>query len=118
MLTLWTTNPCNGQDVEKIVDISREADEPPTKPGPAEYTMAMKLIPTKDFVATQIRRENRKSKLSEVAKIEKQRIDRIGEWDAVKKVDFTMLDLGIDRKTIESAARTAIINLTLDFLMK
>ena len=104
MLILWTINPSIGQDTEKIVLVSQETDEPPSKPGPAEYTMTFEINSDEDFIATHIKRNNTRRKLSEVPKIEKERIDRIDEWDNLKKVNFTMLDLGIDRKTIELAA--------------
>lgn len=107
LLALWTINPSLGQDIEKIVLGSQEADEPPTKPRPAKYTMEFEINSDEDFIATQIKRDNKRRKLSEVAKIEKERIDRIDEWDNVKEVNFTALDLGIDRKTIESAAENS-----------
>jgi len=104
IVTLWSINPSLGQGIEKILLVSQEGDEPPTKTGPAKYTMVFEINSDEDFIATQLKRDNKRRKLSEVAKIEKERIEKIGDWDKVKKVNFTMLDLGIDRKTIELAA--------------
>ena len=77
------------------------------KPEPVEYAMIFEINSDEDFIPTHIKRDKKKWKLREVAKIEKGRIDRIGEWDNVNKVNFTMLDLSIDRKTIESAAENS-----------
>jgi hypothetical protein len=107
LLILWTIYPSLGQDIEKIVLISQAADEPPTKPGPAEYIMTFEINSDQEFIATHIKRNNKRRNLSEVGKIEKQRIDRIAEWYAVKKVNFTAFNLGIDRKTIGSAAENS-----------
>lgn len=104
IFTLWSINPSLGQGIEKILLVSQAGDEPPTKPGPSKYTLAFEINSDEDFIATQLKRDNKRRKLSEVAKIEKERIDRIDEWDNVKKVCFTMVDLGLDRKTIELAA--------------
>lgn len=104
ILTLWSIHPSLGQGIEKILLVSEKADEPPTKPGPAKYTMEFDVNPDEHFIATQIKRDNKRRKLSDVAKIEKERINRIDEWHNVKKVNFTMRDLGIDQKTIELAA--------------
>lgn len=102
-ITLWLISPSLGQGIEKILLVSQDSDEPPTKPGPAKYDMAFEINSDGDFIATQIKKDNKRRKLSQVAKIEKERISKIGEWDNVKKVNFTMLDLGIDRKAIELA---------------
>ena len=104
MFIIWSIHPSVGQDIEKILLVSLAGDEPPTKSGPSKYTMTFEINSDEDFIATQIKRDNKRRELSEVAKIEKERIDKIGEWHNVKKVNFTMLDLGIDRKTIELAA--------------
>jgi hypothetical protein len=103
VITLWSIHPSLGQGIEKILVVSQAGDEPPTKPAPAKYTMAFEINPDEDFIATQFKRDNKRCKLSEAAKIEKRRIEQVGEWNAVKKVDFTPLDVGIDRKMIASA---------------
>src|SRR5690606_12150899 len=103
VFTIWSIHPSFGQDIEEILLVSQDSDEPPTKPGPAKYDMAFEINSDGDFIATQIKKDNKRRKLSQVAKIEKERISKIGEWDNVKKVNFTMLDLGIDRKAIELA---------------
>jgi len=104
ILTFWSIHPSLGQGIEKILLVSEKADEPPAMPGPSKFTMAFEINSDGDFIATQIKRDNKRRELSEVAKIENERIDKIAEWHNVKKVNFTMLDLGIDRKTIELAA--------------
>jgi hypothetical protein len=112
MFILWSINPSIGQDTEKIILVSQEADEPPAKPGPAGYSITFEIKSDEDFVATHINRDNKRRKLSEVAKIEKRRIDQVSEWDAAEKVDFTLLDLGIDRKMIALAAEHSDHKLT------
>lgn len=114
MLVFWTIYPSLGQDIEKIFLVSREADEPPTKPGPAEYIMTFEINSDEDFMATTIPRDNKRRKLSQVAKIEKQRVDKVRDWEAVNKVDFTTLDLGIDRRAIELAAENSIHKLDFE----
>jgi hypothetical protein len=104
ILVLWTINLSLGQAVEKILLVSQERDEPPTKPAPAKYTLAFEINPDGDFIATQVKRDNKRRKLSEVATIEKERMDKIDGWNNVNKSNFTILDLGIDRKTIELTA--------------
>lgn len=107
ILALWTIHPSLGQDIKKIVLVSQESDEPPTKPTPAKYSITFELSSDEHYIATHIKMHQKKRKLPEVAKIEKERIDRIDEWDSVKKVNLTMLDLGIDPKTIESVAENS-----------
>lgn len=114
MFIIWSIHPSVGQDIEKILLVSQEGDEPPTKPGPSKYTMAFEINSDEDFIATQIKRDNKRRELSEVAKIEKERIDKIGEWDKVKKVNFTMVDLGIDRNTLELAAENSKYKLNFE----
>ncbi len=107
IITLWSINPSLCQGIDKILLVSQEGDEPPTKPGPAEYTMAFEINSGEDFLATHMERDNKRRKLSEVAKIEKQRIDKVHDWEAAKQVNFTMRDLGIDRRTIELTAENS-----------
>lgn len=114
ILSLWSIYPSLGQGIEKILLVSDEGDEPPTKPGPSKYIMVFEIDSDKDFVATHIRRDNKRRKLSEVAKIERQRIDKVRGWEAAKKLNFTTLDLGIDRRTIASAAEHSDHKLTFE----
>jgi hypothetical protein len=107
MFALWTINPSLGQAVEKILLVSQEADEPPAKPEPVKYSIAYEIRSDEDLVATHIKKDNEQSKLSGVAKIEKQRIDEISEWNNIKKANFTIFDLGIDRQKIELAAENS-----------
>ena len=113
ILILWTINPCLAQGIEKIVIVSQKADEPPTKPGPAEYRIEYKINSDGDFIATDVKKDSKKRRLSEIKKIEGQRIKKIQHWENSKKVNFTILDLSIDRETLEFEAQKS--NYRLNF---
>ena len=65
MFIIWSIHPSVGQDIEKILLVSLAGDEPPTKSGPSKYTMTFEINSDEDFIATQIKRDNKRRELSE-----------------------------------------------------
>lgn len=107
ILTLCAIIPCFGQQVEKIVIIVQETNEPPTKPRPVEYRIEYKIDADGDFIVGHFRKGIKRSKLTVIEAIERERINKISNWEALKKMDFTLPDLGIDRRTIALAVENS-----------
>jgi hypothetical protein len=107
ILPLCAINPCRGQNIGKIVVVSEMSDEPPTKQGQPKHTIEYELNTNGDFVATNVKKDNIRGGLSDIKTIEAKRINKIRHWEDIKKAKFTVLDLGIDRNTIELASENS-----------
>jgi hypothetical protein len=100
IFTVWSIHPSLGQDIEKILVVWQEGDEPPTKPRPPKYTMAFEINSDGNFVATDMRKDNRRRKLRENMTIEGPRVNKVEHWEDTKEANFTLQDLGIERGSL------------------
>jgi len=95
ILTLLTIS-CFGQEFEKIIFTSQQADEPPTKQGRPKYTIEFLGQSSGDFVATDFHKDKKRKKLNRKVSIDKERIEKITEWEKSDKMFFGQSELGFD----------------------
>jgi hypothetical protein len=98
LLTILTilTFPSIGQEIEKIIFTSQEADEPPTKQGRSKYSIEFSRQLSGEFMASDFSVDKRKKKLKDKVTIEKERIEKITDWRNLNKKTFSQSDLELD----------------------
>lgn len=95
ILTILTF-PSVGQEVEKIIFTSQQADEPPTKQGRPKYAIEFSRQANGDFIAYDFAVDKKKKKLKDKIIIEKERIEQITSWRNLNKKTFSQSDLKLD----------------------
>jgi len=97
------TFPSVGQEIEKIVFTSQQADEPPTKQGRPEFKIEFFRQSNGELVATYFLRDKRKEELKDKVTIDKNQVDKIVEWNKLDKRAFTQSDLGFKISTLDTS---------------
>src|SRR5687767_13979545 len=95
ILTILTF-PSVGQEIEKIIFTSQQADEPPAKHGRPTYTIQFNRQKSGEFIASDFSVYKKKKKLKDKVTIEKERIEKITDWKNQNKKTFSQSDLGLD----------------------
>jgi hypothetical protein len=90
------TFPAIGQEIEKIIFTSQQADEPPTKQGRPKYAIEFARQSSGEFIASCFSIDKKKKKLKDKITIEIERIEKITDWRNLNKKTFNQSDLGID----------------------
>ena len=95
ILTILTF-PSFGQEIEKIIFTSQQADEPPTKQGRPKYRIEFNRQTSGEFTASSFSVDKKKKKLKNKVTIEKERIEKITNWRNQNKKTFSQSDLELD----------------------
>ncbi|MEQ8301966.1 MAG: hypothetical protein RIB47_01150 [Cyclobacteriaceae bacterium] len=101
ILTL-STIPSFGQDIEKIIFTSQQADEPPTKQGRPKYKIEFKRQVSGDFTTSDFYEGKKKKRLTTETKIDRERTKRAIKWQTIDKRNFTALELEFDPRTLKT----------------
>lgn len=119
ILTLLTI-PSFGQDIEKIIFTSQQADEPPTKQGRPKYKIEFKRQVGGDLVTSDYFENKKKKKLKTGTLINKGRIESIIEWKKIDKRTFTQSDLEFDAMILKTGTNKNKLNFDIptDFIVK
>jgi len=88
--------PSFGQEIEKIIFESQQAEEPPIKQGCPKFTIEFNAKANGDFVASDFYKNKKKMKLKDKVTVEKERFEKIMEWKKLNKRTFSQSDLGLD----------------------
>ncbi|GHN00432.1 hypothetical protein WSM22_19210 [Cytophagales bacterium WSM2-2] len=112
VLTILTF-PSVGQEIEKIIFTSQQADEPPTKQGQPKYSFEFKRLAGDELSTSDFYEEGKRKKLNDKIAIDKDRIEKITEWKRQNKRTFTQSDLGLDITTLKTQANNYKLNFDL-----
>jgi hypothetical protein len=104
------TFPSIGQEIEKIIFTSQQADEPPTKQGRPKYAITFKRQSNGDLVAADYYEKSKKKKLKNKMTIDKNQLEKFKEWGTNDKELFTQSDLGLDIQTLRNKASNQKLN--------
>lgn len=88
--------PSIGQEIEKIIFTSQQADEPPTKQGRPKYTIEFNRQASGEFTTSDFSVDKKKKKLKDRVTIKKERIEKITNWRNLNKKTFSQSDLGLE----------------------
>jgi hypothetical protein len=110
ILTLLTIIPSVGQDIEKIVFTSQQADEPPTKQGRSKYTIEFKRQTNGELVSSDFNKNKKRKKLKDKITIDKGQVEKVIKWRALSKKRFTQSDLGLDMGTLKTRRNDYVLN--------
>ena len=108
-MTLLTI-PSFGQDIEKIIFTSQQADEPPTKQGRLKYKIEFKRQVSGNMVTSEFYENKKKKRLKTEAIIDKERIERVIKWQTTDKNNFTSLELEFDPRTLKTETNKNELN--------
>lgn len=109
MLTILSF-PSIGQEIEKIIFTSQQADEPPTKQGRPKYTIEFSRQASGEFTASAMSVDKKKRKLKDRVTIEKERIEKITDWRNLNKKTFSQSDLGLEIADLKSKTNKYKLN--------
>ena len=102
------------QELEKIILVSRAADEPPTKQGKSEYSIEFRKGDSNEFVATDYYINGKKKGLSEKTEIEKERVLKVTAWKSTQKKWFSLSDLSQEYQTVQSDKKDCFYKLAFE----
>lgn len=116
ILTLLSI-PSFGQDIERIIFTSQQADGPPTNPGRPKYKIEFKRQASGSFVTSYFYENKKKKRLYTETVIGKERIETVTEWQKSGKSNFSPLELGFDPQTLKTEANEIGLNfdIPIDF---
>jgi hypothetical protein len=104
------TSPSFGQDIERIIFTSQQADEPPTNQGRPKYAIEFTRQPNGELVASDFFENTRKKKLKSRFTIDKNRIEKVIEWRELDKKTFNQTDLQLDLSSLQNKATSYKLN--------
>jgi hypothetical protein len=112
LLIIWTllTIPSFGQDIEKIIFTSQQADEPPTKQGRHKYKIEFKRQTSGDLVTSDFYENKKKKRLKTETVIDKGRLEGVIKWQTTNKMNFTPLELDFDPRTLKAGTKKNELN--------
>jgi hypothetical protein len=99
-----------GQEIERIIFTSQQADEPPTKQGRPKFRIEFTRQASGDFVGSYFYQGKRRNKLKNKATIDKGQVEKIIEWKKLGKSIFSQSDLGFDITTLKSGTNSYGLN--------
>ena len=87
LLTILTllTFPSVGQEIDKVIFTSQQADEPPTKQGRPKYSIEFKRLASDELSTSDFYFDKRKKRLNDKVTIDKDRTEKITEWKKQNK---------------------------------
>lgn len=104
ILLLFNVIPSIGQDIDKIIFTSQQADEPPTKQDRLKYQIEFTKQKNGDLLASNYF-ENRKGiKLKSELIITRKQLETLRQWMNEGKNRFTLLELGLDIAALKAHA--------------
>src|SRR5690606_2054472 len=82
LLTILTvlTFPSVGQEIDKVIFTSQQADEPPTKQGRPKYSIEFRRLAIDELSTSHFYYDKRKKRLNDKVAIDKERTEKITEW--------------------------------------
>jgi hypothetical protein len=104
VLLLLNVIPSIGQDIEKIIFTSQQADEPPTKLGRSKYQIEFTKQKNGDLLATDYYENKRGIKLKGELIITREQIETFKQWMKEGKNRFALSDLSLDTVTLKTHA--------------
>ena len=115
LLTILTvlTFPTVGQEIDKVIFTSKQADEPPTKQGRPKYSIEFKRLASDELSTSDFYYDKRKKRLNDKVTIDKDRAEKVTEWKKQNKRTFTQSDLGLDITTLKTQTNNHKLNFDL-----
>lgn len=105
ILTFILITPGIGQDIEKVIFTSQQADEPPTKKGRALYTIKFNRELDGDLETSYFKVDKNRKKLTDKIIIDKERVEKITHWKTIDKKYFILSELEIHFTTLKSGKK-------------
>ncbi len=111
--------PSVGQDIEKVIFISQQADEPPTKQGRPKYTIVFNRPEGEELSASGFLEGKKRRRLIDKLEIDIDRAEKVTGWEQQDKRSFSQLDLGLDMRSLNAQANNHQLNFDLptDFIV-
>ncbi len=115
LLTILTvlTFPSVGQEIDKVIFTSQQADEPPTKQGRPKYSIEFKRLASDELSTSDFYDGKKKKRLNDKVTIDKNRTEKITEWKKQDKRTFTQSDLDLDITTLKTQTNNHKLNFDL-----
>ena len=112
LLIIFTllTIPSVGQDIEKIIFTSQQADEPPTKRGRPKYKIEFRRQLSGDLATSDYYENKKRKKLYKGLTIEKERLERVKIWQTTDKRIFTQSEIAVDVTTLKTGTNNHKLN--------
>ena len=107
------TFPTVGQEIDKVIFTSKQADEPPTKQGRPKYSIEFKRLASDELSTSDFYYDKRKKRLNDKVTIDKDRAEKVTEWKKQNKRTFTQSDLGLDITTLKTQTNNHKLNFDL-----
>lgn len=102
--------PSIGQEIEKVVFTSQQANEPPTKQGRPKYSIEFKRTASDELATSDFRENKKRKKLNDKVTIDKARFEKVIKWKTSDKKTFSQSELEIDISTLKTGTNTRKLN--------
>lgn len=113
MILTALTFPSIGQEIDKVIFTSQQADEPPTKQGRLKYSIEFKRLASNELSTSDFYEGKRERSLNDKLTIDEDRTKKITEWGKQDKRTFTQSDLGLDIATLKTQTNNYKLNFDL-----